>query len=45
MWFHASDSLNYEQAIADGSWPTSVEILERRLRNAEVKKKQAAVSE
>ena len=31
---YTEDDLNYEQAIKDGSWPTAVEILERRLEAA-----------
>lgn len=29
---HVEDDLNYEHCIADGSWPTAVEILEHRLK-------------
>ena len=32
--FHAEADLNYCEAILDGSWPQSVEILERALINA-----------
>jgi hypothetical protein len=34
MYFYASDDLNYEKAIADGSWVNSIEIMEHRLKNA-----------
>jgi hypothetical protein len=34
----AEDSLDYESCIADGSWPTAVEILEHRLERAREKR-------
>jgi hypothetical protein len=36
--FYAEDSLNYERAIADGSWPTAIEILQKRLDSANKRK-------
>ena len=33
-YFMSQEDLSYEKAIADGSWPTSVEILKTRLEKA-----------
>jgi len=30
----AEDELNYENVVANGSWPTAVEVLEQRLERA-----------
>lgn len=38
MWLHESDDNNYNQAILDGSWPQSIEILERQLTKARLKR-------
>ena len=35
----AEDSLEYNEAVLHGDWPSSVEILERRLEIARVKAK------
>ncbi len=37
-YVNVADDLNYHQAIFDGSWPTSVEILERVLAKAKALK-------
>lgn len=37
LWLMESEELNYEQAIADGSWPGSILIMERRLAHAKIK--------
>lgn len=42
LWCHTDADLNYEHAVADGSWPTAVEVLERRLENAKAKQEMAA---
>lgn len=34
LYCRVSEDLNYEHAIADGTWLTAVEILEKRLKNA-----------
>jgi hypothetical protein len=34
----AEDSLNYEECVANGSWPTAVEVLEQRLERVKGKK-------
>ena len=34
MYSLTDEDLHYEKAIADGSWPNAVEILEKRLENA-----------
>lgn len=39
-WSHSSEDENYHAAILDGSWPQSVEILERALQNAETVRKE-----
>lgn len=36
-WLHTSEDLSYHECIADGSWPTSVEILENWLVEAKAK--------
>lgn len=38
LYWNTSADLNYENSIADGSWPQAVEILERRLENAKTRK-------
>lgn len=38
LWLNTSEDLDYHQAIADGSWPTSVEILTHWLEKATVRK-------
>jgi hypothetical protein len=42
---NTSDDLNYDQAILDGSWPGSVEILTRALARAETKAKELEARE
>ena len=37
LYWSTDAALDYEQVIADGSWPQAVEILERRLANARVR--------
>ena len=34
LWLCVDEDLNYQNCILDGSWPTSVEILERSLKKA-----------
>ena len=34
MWLNVDEDLNYQNCILDGSWPGSVEILERSLKKA-----------
>jgi hypothetical protein len=41
LWCHADADLNYEHAVADGSWPTAVKVLEQRLERAKAKKEAA----
>jgi hypothetical protein len=32
LYCHTADDLDYEKAVANGSWPTAMEIMERRLK-------------
>ena len=38
LYWSTDAELDYETAVANGSWPTAVEILERRLEDARKKR-------
>ena len=40
----AEDSLNYEECVADGSWPTAVEVMEQRLKRVKEKKQEEEIT-
>jgi hypothetical protein len=42
LYWNTDAELDYEHVVADGSWHTAVEILERRLERAKAKRTEAA---
>ena len=42
LYWNTDEELDYEHVIADGSWPSAVEILEKRLEKAKTKREVAA---
>jgi hypothetical protein len=38
LYWNTDFELDYEKCVANGTWPTAVEVLERRLENARARK-------